>query len=368
MWQDTSRSYSAAYFDGETPRRRAGAVSLSRAGVTFQEAGTAGAEWEAMVWPFEALRVASDEALEEPIRLERRGGRTGEMLAVEEPAFWEDLRLYVPRAGQTRVGMLTPYALVLLLAAGLLGGLVYWSVLPRVGAFAAKRAPLWVEERIGSAAAGIFAPVAERCSDPRAEALLDRVVQRLAAQAPASRYRFRVVYANSPLVNAFAAPAGHVVVFRGLLQQAATAEEFAGVMAHEMQHVFHKHSIQAMARAYSGAMLLRMMAADSSGTSSAFLGAANLADLHYQRQDESEADGDGFALLLKARVDPMGFADFMKRMQADGSGVAGFLSSHPSDEERATKAAAAAREYKGALVPLMTVQEWEWAKQVCEPL
>ena len=54
--------------------------------------------------------------------------------------------------------------------------------------------------------------------------------------------------AFTAVVNAFAAPGGYIVVYRGLLDQAATTEEFAGVLGHEMQHVILKHSDRAIAR------------------------------------------------------------------------------------------------------------------------
>jgi len=54
------------------------------------------------------------------------------------------------------------------------------------------------------------------------------------------------------IVDAFAAPGGYIVVFRGLLEKTPTPEEFAGVLAHEMQHVLLKHSARAIAREFSG--------------------------------------------------------------------------------------------------------------------
>ena len=42
-------------------------------------------------------------------------------------------------------------------------------------------------------------------------------------------------------VNAFAVPDGHLYFFKGLLDACETDDMLAGVMAHELVHVFHRH-------------------------------------------------------------------------------------------------------------------------------
>jgi Zn-dependent protease with chaperone function len=77
------------------------------------------------------------------------------------------------------------------------------------------------------------------------------------AAAPGSPYHVRLLVADSPVVNAFAAPGGRIVVFRGLLEKTGRPEELAGVLAHEMQHVVLRHPLEAILRQIS----LRALAA-----------------------------------------------------------------------------------------------------------
>jgi predicted Zn-dependent protease len=182
------------------------------------------------------------------------------------------------------------------------------------------------------------------------------------ARAP---YPFRVIYVNQPVVNAFAAPGGYVVVFRGLLEQADTAEEFAGVLAHEMEHVVLKHSMRALAREFSGRALLSLMAIDSSGTPGALQAGAQLASLSYARDDEQSADLQGAALLERAHVSTSGLAAFLKKVQqlSPDSGP-NYLATHPATGDRIEKLNEATRQAPYA-APLMTSAEWQQARRVC---
>lgn len=61
-------------------------------------------------------------------------------------------------------------------------------------------------------------------------------------------YRFSFVVVDSPLADAFALPAGHILVSRALLLRLRDQTELAMVLAHEIGHVIHRH---ASARLYA---------------------------------------------------------------------------------------------------------------------
>ena len=67
-------------------------------------------------------------------------------------------------------------------------------------------------------------------------------------------WQFHLV--NAPVVNAFNIPGGHVYVFTGLVEQAETLDEFAGVVAHEVAHGSARHGTQILTRAYGLSELL----------------------------------------------------------------------------------------------------------------
>jgi predicted Zn-dependent protease len=70
---------------------------------------------------------------------------------------------------------------------------------------------------------------------------------------------------DNSTVNAFAAPGGQVVILRGLLEQTTSAEQLAGVVAHELQHVYLRHSTRAILEQTAGTLLLTAVSGDLSG-------------------------------------------------------------------------------------------------------
>jgi predicted Zn-dependent protease len=49
---------------------------------------------------------------------------------------------------------------------------------------------------------------------------------------------------DSEVVNAYSAPGGYVLVTRGLLKRVKNEAELAGILAHEIMHVNHKHALE----------------------------------------------------------------------------------------------------------------------------
>src|SRR5579872_6239288 len=78
--------------------------------------------------------------------------------------------------------------------------------------------------------------------DPRLQAKLTGVVDRLVASSDRPDMAYKITILNSPAVNAFALPSGQLYVTRGLLGLANDTAEVASVMSHEMAHVIAKHA------------------------------------------------------------------------------------------------------------------------------
>ena len=81
---------------------------------------------------------------------------------------------------------------------------------------------------------------------------LNKIVTRLAAQAPGARYPYAIKAVNDPSINAFALPGGPMYVNRGLLEAARSEAELASVLAHEMAHVAMRHGTHQASKAYLG--------------------------------------------------------------------------------------------------------------------
>jgi Zn-dependent protease with chaperone function len=151
---------------------------------------------------------------------------------------------------------------------------------------------------------------------------------------PGTRLRYRWFVADRPEVNAFAAPGGVVVVFRGLVQAAETPEEVAGVLAHEVAHAELRHGLRATVKGMGFRALLALALGDLSGTALEAM-VADLTELRFSRDAEREADAEGLRRLAAARIDPRGMVRFFERVRDEaGAAVPALLSTHPAPAER----------------------------------
>lgn len=208
----------------------------------------------------------------------------------------------------------------------LLLGIVLWEH-ERIAAWAIAQVPVAQERRLGAV---VFAQTKARLKlvDGPPAAMVREIGARL-TRGSAYQYEFHV--ADDHLVNAFAMPGGFIVVHSGLLALAANAEEVAGVLAHEVQHVEKRHSLKAMAKSASLMVSVSMVFGDLGGLVS--LG-QDLIGLKFSRQHESEADAEGLKALVAAGIAPAGMRDFFRKMGDKESLNLGWLSSHPASADR----------------------------------
>jgi predicted Zn-dependent protease len=139
--------------------------------------------------------------------------------------------------------------------------------------------------------------------------------------------------AIDPRLNAFAVPGGHVVVYTGLLLAADSAEEVAGVLAHEVQHVEMRHALKNLLHNLGWRALLALALGDFSG--GVWTGMAeHLGQLGYSRDLEHQADLGGLAALRRAGIAPEGIASFFAKLSRQGGGQIDLLSTHPASSAR----------------------------------
>ena len=169
--------------------------------------------------------------------------------------------------------------------------------------------------------------------------------KRLVATIPPDRswpFQFHVVAQKE--VNAFALPGGPMFVNIGTITEADNEAELAGVMAHEMAHVYMQHSAKQQEK---GSLLegLAGLAGALAGNMGGTLGTlaqagiqigAGTVMLKYSRGDEAQADAVGAIILWKAGYNPVALADFFEKLGAKGSSMPQFLSDHPNPGNRKT--------------------------------
>ena len=180
------------------------------------------------------------------------------------------------------------------------------------------------------------------------------LVQRLGKVAPLPPFKLSAAVVRDNSVNAFAAPAGYVFVFSGLILNMDHDAEVAGVLAHEISHVSQRHiakrmqqgtymSIAAMLGTLAGLALGAVTKNSNAGAAVAAgsQAAATQSMLNYSREDEREADEVGMTRLVEAGYNPKGLPDsfaVLRKLQvlqgAATGGIPPYLSTHPGIAER----------------------------------
>src|SRR6266581_8198769 len=152
-------------------------------------------------------------------------------------------------------------------------------------------------------------------------------------------YQFHVVQQKE--INAFALPGGPIFINVGTINAAANEAQLAGVMAHEMSHVYMQHSAKQASKAQWAGLLGALGGLFGGGTAGSLarlgiqLGAGSLM-MKYSRADESQADAVGAIIMHRAGYDPRALADFFQKLEQQGGGGGGpqFLSEHPNPGNR----------------------------------
>ena len=192
--------------------------------------------------------------------------------------------------------------------------------------------------------------------NPKLQSLVDKMVTRLDAASERPNLNYKITILNSPAINAFALPNGHLYVTRGLIALANDKAELASVLAHEMGHVIARHAAIREDQARQAALISHVV---SDVLSDPQMGALALAKSKltlaaFSRAQEFEADGIGVGISARAGFDPYGASRFLADMQRNadlktaGGGEArapDFLTTHPATPERIKNALANARQF-----------------------
>ncbi len=251
--------------------------------------------------------------------------------------------------------------LTVICVAGITGmATLIWNTVPIVSRAIAHRIPLEVERSLG---VQFEAQLSDRyCESEAADLVLANLTEKLIGS---DHQILSVNVLNMGIPNAFAFPGGYVVLTRGLVESAESPDEVAGVLAHEIAHVYERH---VMTRIVRGALLSAIWAASVGDFSGLMVidptTAFQIATLKFSREDEAEADRSAVEMLDRAGIRRDGFAKFFERLSEREGGLPEWLPTHPLSEDRVALAASAL-ESNTDTQPAMTDEEWEVLLAVC---
>jgi Zn-dependent protease with chaperone function len=361
---------SAIFYDGFTNTRHAVAVTLGADRVEISApAGELLAVWRfseigPLPSPEGVLRLGWSKS-RNAARLEiRDAGLAGELTAV---AKWSDRSGLTDRRTRTKVAS-WGIATVLSLVAS-----TVWGV-PFAAERLAPRLPVSAEIRLGDAVDAQIRRMLDQGNGDKpfqcggdaghaaGRAAFNKLIGALEASADLP-VPLRAEVVRSPVVNAIALPGGRVYLFEGLLNQAQSPDEIAGVLAHELGHVAHRDGTKNVLEAGGTSLLFGAVLGDFTGGSAAVAVAQVVLRSASSRDKEAAADDFGARLVSRNGGDPNGLAKLLERISVAGTQAPHFLLDHPEAQERSAAIGRVAS--PEVRKPLLTSQEWAALKRIC---
>jgi hypothetical protein len=146
----------------------------------------------------------------------------------------------------------------------------------------------------------------------------------VAETSPVYDAELTVLILNDGAINAFAAPGGYIFVTRGLLAQCKDESELAGVIAHEIAHVYRRHGLEELSKRIAGihadAAFLELEE-ETGDPTDVEREMDTLADQTYEKivhprllSYEIEADKIGAVVAANAGYDPFGLVRISERV------------------------------------------------------
>ncbi|KZL19531.1 Metalloprotease LoiP precursor [Pseudovibrio axinellae] len=248
--------------------------------------------------------------------------------------------------------------------------LIYF--LPAFSKYAVHNVPKSWEEKLGKNVEETLIPAFSEekiCNAASGQAALEQMAKRL-TKGMELPFDPVMTMVESKIPNALALPGGRITILSKTLEVVDSPDELAAVLAHELGHVKHRHSMQRLINVAGTGIVFSMFIGDFTGGSIiASVGEAML-DSSYSKDMEREADLFAVQMLKKAGVDPTGLASFLQKVSQGHEHnsalkeALSFLSSHPSTQERVDTLNQISHP-QSANTPTLSDPQWENLKNIC---
>lgn len=269
---------------------------------------------------------------------------TSDKTILKEPEWLnnEHTRAFVSKIKSNKI---VNYSIVFLIAsliiASIAGLFIFKGVFVK---YVASKIPVSYEKEMGDKMFPLAVGGKRIIEDSLLISYLGVVTIPLQAAVNDSNFKFKYYIVEDSELNAFALPGGHVVIHSGLILNADSYEELAGVLAHELSHVTLRHHARGLINNIGVMALLGGIVGDGGDIFATILyGGTQLSLLKYSRDLEEESDKQGWEYLLKAGINPQGMISFFQKLEKEheatklgkeGDAIMSFMSTHPETAER----------------------------------
>ncbi|GBE40834.1 TPR repeat-containing protein YfgC precursor [bacterium BMS3Bbin09] len=162
-----------------------------------------------------------------------------------------------------------------------------------------------LEERLGDAGFYYILLTYKLVDDVKTINRLNSIGARIAAYTERSQIHYRYFIVDSTYRNVFSLSNGYIIFTKGFIQDIDQEDVLAAVIAHEMAHVTHKHSVSEYQRIMGRSL--------SSIIGEKVFDVAT--DIHIRRAYELQADQTGIRYVYRAGYDPNAIVHLLEKLK-----------------------------------------------------
>jgi predicted Zn-dependent protease len=205
------------------------------------------------------------------------------------------------------------------------------------------------EEKLGDLFWETFQKNEQENKNPFVIKTIDSMVSRICTANNINRESIKVHVFTKEDINAFALP---------------NQEELCGVICHEMAHINLNHVMKKLVKEV-GLSVLISMTTGKGGTEVIKETAKMLSSTAFDRSLEKEADIKAVDYLIKAKINPAPFADFLFKLSEKENEATQYLTwinTHPDSKDRAEYIVTYSKDKQSKYTSVITTAAWDKLK------
>ncbi|MDP3462330.1 MAG: M48 family metallopeptidase [Bacteroidales bacterium] len=190
---------------------------------------------------------------------------------------------------------------------------------------------------------------------------IDSIVSHICESNEIDREKIKVHVLNKDEINAFALPNGHLIVYSGLISNSDNQEELTGVICHEIAHIELNHVMKKLVKEV-GLSVLISMTTGNDGSEVIKQTAKMLSSSAFDRSLEKEADIKAVDYLIKAKVNPEPFANFLYKLsdkEHEALKYLTWINTHPGSKERSEYIIEYSKNKLTEYEPILSKETWD---------
>jgi predicted Zn-dependent protease len=214
-----------------------------------------------------------------------------------------------------------------------------------VDVFRINRVADQTEQKLGDKFWEVFQQSEKEIQNVHVVNSVDSIVQAICKANSIDQDRLKIHILEKTDINAFALPNGHLVVYSGLILNSDNPEELAGVIGHEIAHIELNHVMKKLVKEIG------------------------LSSTAFDRGLEKDADMTAVDYLIKAKINPEPFANFLYKLSTTKSNSIEYfdwINTHPDSKERSEYIIQYSNGKSTDYLPILSADQWNRTKAEME--